>query len=494
MVQALAAMAGKAGLSGMLLTASARNYLLYLLPSLIQGGAGLLMVPVTTYFLDPADIGTVALLMTVAMPVRAFAPAGAVWVIGGNYFNATETERRAMLFNVLVIELLLRSSLILLLFVIAEPVLRWLVADYRPEYIHYLNLVLAASLAGSLWPTISFLMTVKSRPQSLALFSLVQTFTSALTTVVCLAVLGLGVESLFLAMLVAACISLVMELLYVFRFVDFSIERKWLREVMRAGFLSAPGGLVELVSNMVDKIAIERWAGLGTLGLYSHSQNYQAIFKMLTSAFSRALTTDSLKIYSQGLDPAPLERKLSVWYAMLAVLGVGVALFSDDLISLLTHGKFTGSAPLVLIWYLLVFSVSHALPYALFLMAQKRSRALMYTQLIPTLAGIGLVAIGAYAYGVFGAAWAILLTSVTIQACRYLVAYRLGYRGLAERRFAEALAVFVILWLLDHLLGWTVGWEMLVCVLLVPALVARFGLLQELKHGFLRRKIGHLAE
>ncbi len=452
------------------------------------------MVPVTTYFLDPADIGVVALLMTIAMPVRALAPTGTRWVIGGNYFTATETERRAMLFNVLAFELLLRSLLIFLLFLAAEPVLHWLVVDYRPEYIRYLDFVLAASLAGSLWPTISFLMTVQNRPQSLALFSLVQTFTSALTTIVCLAGLGLGVESLFLATLISACVSLVLELLYVRQFVGLSIEGKWLREVARTGFWATPGGLAEVVSNMVDKMAIQRWAGLGTLGLYSHSQNYQAIFKMLTSAFSNTLTTDALKIYSQGLDPTPLERRLSAWYGVLAVLGVGVALFSDDVISLLTHDKFTGSAPLVLIWYLLVFSVSHAIPSAIFLMARKRSRVLMYTQLVPTLAGIGLVAMGAYAYGVFGAAWAILLTNVTIQACRHLAAHRLGYRGIAERRFIEALAVFGALWLLDYLLAWTVGWEILVCVLLVPALVMRFGLLQELKRVFLRRRLGHSAK
>lgn len=452
------------------------------------------MVPVTTYFLDPTDIGVVALLMTVAMPVRAFAPAGAAWVIGGNFFSATQDERRAMLFNVLIFELLLRSLIAFLLYFAAVPILSWLVVDYRPEYIHYLNLVLAASLAGSLWPTISFLMTVQNRPQSLALFSLVQASTSALTTVICLAVLGLGVVSLFLAMLVSACISLAMELLYVRQYVNYSFERKWLREIIRTGFLSAPGGLAELISNMVDKIAIQRWAGLGPLGLYSHSQSYQTIFKMVTSAFSKTLTTDTLKIYSQGLDPVPLEHKFSVWYGMLAILGVGVALFSDDLISLLTHGKFTDSAPLVLIWYLLVFSVSHALPYALFLMARKRNRALMYTQLVPTLVGIGLVVVGAYFFGVFGAAWATLITSVSIQACRYIAAHRFGYRGIAERRFFEALIVFVSVCLLDYLLALTTGWEMLVCMLLVPALVVRFGLLAEIERIFSRQNPGDLAE
>ncbi len=487
-------MGAEVELSKGVLSAGSKNYLLYLLPSFIQGGVGLLMVPVTTFFLNPADIGLVALLMAVAMPVRAFSPAGAAWVIGGNYFNTTEVGRRAMLFSVLVFELILRSFLILLLFVAGEPALRWLVTDYRSEYRHYLNLVLAASLAGSLWPTISYLMTVQNKPRALAIFSLVQTAVGALTTIVCLVVLRMGVESLFLAMLASACISLAMELLYVSRFIEFSVERKWLRETVRTGFLSAPGGLAEVVSNMIDKMSVQHWSGLGTLGLYNHSQNYQAIFKMITSAFSSTLTTESLKIYSQGLDPAPLERKFSVWYGILAILGVGVALFSDNVISFLTHDKFTDAAPLVLIWFLLVFSVSHAIPYALFLMAQKCNRVLMYTQLIPTLVGIGLLAVCTYAYGVFGAAWAIVLTNVMIQASRYLAAYRMGYRGLAERRFIEALVVFALLWSFDFFFAWALKWEMVVWVLIVPALAMRFGILHELKRVFVARKIRDLAE
>ncbi|MCF8150173.1 MAG: oligosaccharide flippase family protein [Sulfuritalea sp.] len=481
-------------MAGALRNAAGSGYVLYLLPSLVQGGVGLLLVPVTTHFLDPADFGVFALLIAVAMPVRAFAATGARWVIGGNYFNATEIERRTMLFNVLAFELALRGLLILLLFVAAEPVLHWLVSDYRPEYVRYLNLVLAASLASSLWPAISFLMTVKNSPRLFAIFSLVQTFAGALTTVICLVVLGWGVESLFLAMVVAACVSVVLELLYVRRLVNFSLERKWLKEVVNTGLRATPGGLAEVASNMVDKIAIQRWAGLGTLGLYSHSQQYQSIFKMLTAALSNTLTTDSLKIYSRELDPAPLERMLSAWYGMLAVVGIGVALFSDDLIALLTHGKFVGSAPLVLIWYLMVFSVSNGIPYANFLMARKRNRVLMYTQLIPTLAGIGLVGVGAYVYGVFGAAWAILLTSVAIQVSRRLMAHRLGYKGIAERRFAEALLVYGTLWFLDDLLVWGMGTEIGVSLLLIPAVVVRFDLMQEMRRVLLRQEPGRAAE
>jgi hypothetical protein len=81
-----------------------------------------------------------------------------------------------------------------------------------------------------------------------------------------------------------------------------------------------------------------------------------------------------------------------------------------------------------------------------------------------------------------------------VQASRYLAAYRLGYRGLAERRFIEALVVFAMLWSVDYLSGWTFKFEMVVCVLIVPALAMRFGLLHELKRLFVVRKARDLAK
>lgn len=468
-------------------SAGGRGYLLYLLPSIVQGGIGLALVPVTTHYLDPADFGVYALLLAVVMPVRALAATGAPWVIGGNYFNASEVERRAMLFNVLAFEFALRGALILLLYLLAEPVLRWLVPHYRPEYLAYLHIVLAATLAGSLWPTVSFLMTVRNHPRLFALYSLVQILTNAAATVVFLAVFGWGVESLFAAMLASACASVVLELLYVRRQVDFSLQKKWLREVVSTGLKATPGGLAEVANNMTDRMAIQRWAGLGTLGLYSHSQQYQSIFKMLTGALSNSLTTDSLRIYSRNLNPAPIARVLTLWYGMLALMGIGIALFSDAVIALLTHGKFIGAAPLVRIWYLSVFSVSYGIPYANFLMARKRNRVLMYTQLFSTLAGIGLVVAGAYAFGVFGAAWAILLTSVAIQLSRRLVSHRLGCQGVAERRFIEALLLYGVVWVAGNSLplGW--GAKAAACLVLAPAVVVRFRLMGELKHMFSAR-------
>ena len=77
------------------------------------------MVYVTTYYLSPHDIGVVSILMSIAMPAKAFAPAGAGWVIGGNYFSLNEDQRSVMIFNVISIEIILRS-LMIILFLLAD--------------------------------------------------------------------------------------------------------------------------------------------------------------------------------------------------------------------------------------------------------------------------------------------------------------------------------------------------------------------------------------
>lgn len=460
-------------------TLAASNYALYLLPSIVQGAAALLLVPVTTHFLDPEDFGVFVLVAAITIPVKAFAATGAQWVIGGNYFHVEEAEQRTLVFNVLAADLALRSLLILLIYLMGEPILRAVVTEYHPAYLGYLHLALAATLAGSLWPTVSFLFTVQGRPRRFALISLIQIAVNAIATVICL-VLGLGVKSLFLALLATNLISLIFEVASIWRSVIFSVKVRWLREIFTTGMHATPGGLAEMASNMMDKIIIQRFAGIGALGLYGHSLFYHAIFKMFTSALSNTLTPHSLQIFSRDLDTAPVERTLSAWYGMLAVMGVGVALFADELVNVLTHGKFVGSASLVPIWYLLVFSTSHGIPYATFLMARKRKRALMYTQLIPTLTGIGLMVAGAYYYGMAGAAWAILSINVAVQAARRWIAQRNGYRGIAERAFAEALAIYLAAWMLDGLFHWPFWAEAVIFAVAVPLLIFRFKLVSGL--------------
>ena len=467
-----------------------RDYFLYLLPSALQAVVWLMLVPVTTYYLSPVDFGIFALINAVGVPVKAIAATGARWVLGGNYYKSTDCERRIMLFNVLASELVLRTTLIIVTALFAGPLLHAMVSDVRDEYLTYLYLTLGAAWAGSLWSAISFLMTLQSRSHSFALYSSLQVIVNALTTLAGLTIFELGVEALFLGALISAVVSMVLEVFYVRRHVSAQMSGRWIREIVRTGLRATPGAMAEMMAGITEKVLIQRWVGMSALGVYSHSQQYLSIFKMFNVALNNVLTPVSLRIYAKCGDAAVQERMLTYWYAMLSVGGVGVAMFTDNAIEFLTHGKFTASAPLVRVWYLSVFSLSYGIPYANFLMARKHSRILMYTQLVPTVLGIGITAVATYFYGVGGAAWAVVSITVLQQVARRIIAGKLGCRGVAERQFAEALGAYLVIWVLGELFQWPLFTELVVAALVLPLLIARGGLLTHLSQVLARHNRG----
>ena len=147
-----------------------RSFLWFLLPTLLQTLIGVgVMVPVTTYYLDPADLGTVAILTALAMLVTPLATTGDNWVLS-TYWHATpEAGRKELLFNLLLANLGMKTLWVAVFWSLSPFLLPHLIRDYRPEYEQYFGLVLLGLLAGTLWGTLSPLMVIERAPISHAI-------------------------------------------------------------------------------------------------------------------------------------------------------------------------------------------------------------------------------------------------------------------------------------------------------------------------------------
>ena len=86
-----------------------KNFLYYLLPSVSIGiMSTFVIVPITTYYLDPKDFGVYAILTAVMMPIGPLASTGVTWVFAGNYYKIDETERKVLFFNILLLDVFLK--------------------------------------------------------------------------------------------------------------------------------------------------------------------------------------------------------------------------------------------------------------------------------------------------------------------------------------------------------------------------------------------------
>ena len=182
----------------------------------------------------------------------------------------------------------------------------------------------------------------------------------------------MGVVSLFYALLLTNLISLFFEFLYIRKKLRFRFSSEFFRGVCNQ-LHAIPGGMMEIISALVQRFRYNTISVSGAL-VYTHLQQYEVGIRMANGALTNAVTPRTLEVYLTNGDTTRIEDVFVPWYGLIGCVGVFVALFSDEVVGYLTHGKFTEAAFLVPIWFLMIYSVAHAIPYAQFLVARNSAR------------------------------------------------------------------------------------------------------------------------
>ena len=406
-----------------------KRFLWFLAPPVLQLAAGMfVMVPVTTYYLGPADIGVVAILTALAMPVVPLASTGDSWVLSTHWHRASVQDRRELLFSLLLANVSMKAVWAGVFWFSSGIVLPMLVREYRPEYRDYFGCALLGLLASTTWATLSSLMVIERAAATHAVNELLQWLAGALTTLIGLAVANLGMLALFLAPIVAGLTSTAHGWYYVRNKISARLRVRWLCDIARSGLPAVPFSLTDVLANTLDRFVIQRWLDLSSLGIYAHSQNYRGMVITITKAYSKTMTPSLLELFADpGEERAEhVRRASSGWYVALILAGVLVALFSREMIHILTHGKFDDAAMLVPLWFLLAFAHSMGVPFTQYLLSARRNFVLSASSILISAATIVLVVLGTWTFGVVGATAASVFGSLGLHACRYWLARRYG--------------------------------------------------------------------
>ena len=432
-----------------------RSFLWFLLPPVLQAIVGIgVMVPITTYYLDPADLRTVAILTALAMLVTPLASTGDNWVLSTHWHATPESGRKELLFNLFLANLGMKTVWVVVFWLLSPLVLPQLIRDYRPEYQQYFGLVLLGLLAGTLWGTLSPLMVIERAPVSHAMNESLQWAAGATTTLVGLSVMKIGVLALFLAPIAAGLASVLHGFRYAARRVSLQPSLHWSKQIVQSGMPAIPFSLMDVVANSMDRFVIQRWLDLSTLGIYAHSQSYRGMFVTVTKAYSRTMTPTFLELFAENprQSQRQVEETVSLWYLCVAAGGILVTLFSAEVIHLLTHGKFDRAAELVPIWFILVFAHSMGIPFTQYLLTIRQSVLLSWSSVLMALATMGLVAAATWEFGVIGATSAAVFGALALHGMRFFLARRFGCSYRIEAGMVWGIAVVVTSYIISRVL------------------------------------------
>jgi len=431
-----------------------RNFLYYLSPSLIRGLIGIfIIIPVSTYYLDPEHFGVYAIIAVFSGLVVPLTSIGVGWVLGGNYYRLNSKDKGELIFNVLFLEMFLRTFWVVVFASLGVFFLPKLISVYQENFFRFFLLLLCAEWCNGVYEIGSYIMILQKKAKVHAFVEIAEVISNAVILIGCLWLLNFKTISLIFAYLGAAITKCLFCLWFLKVHMIPKLRIKWLKETVRLGFTAIPLNLFDRVSNSLEKFFIQRWIGVGRLGIYSHSLNYQKMFVKFFKAFSRTFSPEVLEGISKK-DNSQINYVKSIvrkWFGLMAIGGAAVVLFSKEAINILTHGKFIDAAPLVSAWFILVLIYSFGVPYTQFLYANKKIKFIFVSDMIVGVFSWVITAILVKFIGITGATIAILLYFFILYTARKIYSLKLGATNFEGAYFWICFAFLLCLMTLSFL-------------------------------------------
>ncbi len=423
-----------------------------LLASLLQGLLGLAMIPMATFVLGPQDYAVYGMAVVVLSLVVAVCETGSAYVLYGRYHALDESGRARLQSSLLALAFLL-GLLAAVVVLLAWPML----AHHVPLFSELTRsekwlLCLALPLKTT-WTIINPILIVRQRSEWLAASLLFQSAVNMLVILACLYLLESGRSALFWGQWAGLLVCIVLPLIILRRSLWAPLEMQWLREVRDVAFGAWFAGLVDNARATLESVLIVKAVSAEALGNFHHARIYQGLVTQGTNAFANVLWPIALK--EAQLVNNRFARIRPFWdlvYAGLACIGVGAVFLGDEVVSLLTHGKFVQAGAWLpwLVVYILLQNAGKPATAVLFAAHQGNlySRIRIFTVLLAMLALLLLVP----AYGVEAVLGVVIAEMLMARVWLAVAARRIGLVPFQDHWVVVSSLLTVVCWFIE----WTI--------------------------------------
>ncbi|MEN6374676.1 MAG: oligosaccharide flippase family protein [Smithella sp.] len=397
-----------------------KNGFIYLLPVIVGNLIPLLTLPIFTRILTPADYGVWALAQVYAIFVNGLANFGLTVGYERNFFEQKETKNIAgLLYSTLLFVIIAFVICGFLTYIFKYQFSRWIIGS--SDHAHILFWSYCAT--GVMGLKTYFLTYFKNTENAKALvwFTIDESLLTVMFSLFMVVYLRIGVIGLIWGQLFASCIIFSVLSLRFVRFLPVSFNRETLKDSLKISLPLTPRIFFGVIGSQFDKYMIGLLNTVGGVGVYNIGQKVANIVFTYMTAIQNVFSPQIYKrMFEMGEDGGKsIGRYLTPFLYISIAIGLMIALFSEEIIFILTPESYHGAIDIVTILSMLYgsyfFGKQPQLIYA------KKT----YITSILTAVSIGLnIMINIpfiYKWGAIGAAWGTLLAGLISGTVSFVV-------------------------------------------------------------------------
>ena len=376
---------------------------IYAVGTILRRITGLVMLPIYTRYLTPADYGVVELLsmaielMGILVGLRISSAVFRYYILA-----ESEAEKHEVVSTILMTVIVMTGLGVLVLYLNAGWLTPFIFGN--SDYVLEFKLFIYTLMTNAIVSVCLSYIRARQKPVlfvSIGLFILcLQVLLNIIFVVQMeLHVLGVVYSALISSAIVATGLSM-----YVFGIVGFRYSKQLLHRLVK---FVAPLMLAAFAGFYVayaDKYFIRVFNGLDDVGLYALAAKVSGILMTLFEAFNMSWAADRFEVYKKENARQIYDQVFRGMSAVLILVAAGLSLFSGDLFRVMTQPAFYFAAYIVPILAVVVLIRSAFMFCSFGVTLSERTRHVAEASWIKAVvATIGYLALIPY-FGVFGAA------------------------------------------------------------------------------------------
>jgi len=426
----------------------ARHAVVYGAGIIAGKGMAFLMLPIYTRFLSPADYGVMALISMTLDVISIFAGAQLAHGIFRFYHKAeTDRERNAVVSTAFV-SVVVGFGAVAMLVVGLAPFLSSLLFG-SGEHVTLIRVAAAGLFTQSLVGVPFAYARVRDRSGLFVGVGFFSAMLGAAFNVFFLAVMGLGVLSIFLSATIANTVVGVGMSAWVLRQVGFGFDQRAVRDLLRYGLPLVAMQVATFIATFSDRYFLQALGDEAAVGLYNLA--YQFGFLLVTLAFIPIETVWGPRRFAVAQHP-DRDRIFAESFVLLNIPLLGLALafslYIGDVLRVMTTPAFHEASALVHLILVAYVLQAWAGMQDIGILVKERTEFLTLANWVS--AGVALVSLWFLVprYLGMGAAAAAVVALGTRWALTYLLSqrlWRISYRWGPVLRLSTAALVLATL-------------------------------------------------
>lgn len=323
-----------------------RNSLLYTIGSMITPAIGLIMIPIYTDYLSPAEYGIMTTVQALVGMLQVFLLLSLDGSVNRFFFDfSDDKEKQKEYLGSIFIFVLVFSTVVSIILLAFKNIIGNILFGSIPITPFY-YLLIGISLVNSLLALPMALFRAQEKAQIFVIIHVIKALFVMILTIFLLKVKGAGAESALVAQFGITTIIVLITYLLQFRQLKLSFNINFIKQSLLFSLPLLPHVASGWIITSSDRIILEKYVDIGELGIYALAVQVSMVLSLFYTSVNNAVIPRYTKLRKEGHE-LQASKLLRIFFYLVLIVGILSIPIAMTAIKLLTSTEYYGAIWLI---------------------------------------------------------------------------------------------------------------------------------------------------